>query len=324
MVQVNRLVVGVGLVLAAGCSPPGSDARTAVRPGFIQRDADPVPSLSASGDASWGGVARALGRPGKLSADKKVYRVSFPRSDLRVTSYGVSIKPGLALGGYTAFTRYPDGMILMMGDLVVTEPELEKVTDVLQRQGIEQTAVHKHLLAHQPEVWWTHVHAAGRDAVAIARSLRTALDVTATPPVPTASRPAPAPQIDTAAIDRAMGTKGTNDGGIYKFTFKRTSPVTEHGRVIPPGMGVTTAINFQSTGGGKAAINGDFAMTADEVQHVIQALRSGGISIVEIHNHALHDEPRLFYMHFWANKDAVELAKTLHKAVAQQAVTPAT
>ncbi|GAA0358902.1 DUF1259 domain-containing protein [Actinoallomurus spadix] len=323
MLPVMRLVVGMVLVLTAGCSSSGGEARIAARPGSIQRDADPVPSLSASDDAGWSGVAHALGRSGKLSTDKKVYRVSLPRSDLKVTSYGVSIKPGLALGGYAAFTRYPDGMTLMMGDLVVTEPELQKVTDALQRQGIEQTAVHKHLLAHQPEVWWAHVHATGRDAAAIARSLRAALDVTATPPAPAASSPAPAPQIDTAAIDRVMGTKGTNDGGIYKFTFERTSPVTEHGRVIPPGMGVTTALNFQSTGGGKAAINGDFAMTADEVQHVIQALRSGGISIVELHNHALHDEPRLFYMHFWANNDAVELAKTLHKAVTQQAVTPA-
>lgn len=317
------MVLGTAAVLTAGCSLTGSDARTAARPGSIRRDAAPVPSASASGAAGWEDVARALGRPGKLSADKKVYRVSFPRSDLKVTSYGVSIKPGLALGGYAAFTRYPDGLILMMGDLVVTEPELQKVTDVLQRQGIEQTAVHKHLLAHQPELWWTHVHAIAREAVAIARSLRVALDVTATPPAPTASSPAPAPQIDTAAIDQAMGIKGTNDDGIYKFTFKRTSPITEHGRVIPPGMGVTTAINFQPTGGGKAAINGDFAMTADEVQHIIQALRSGGISIVEIHNHALDDEPRLFYMHFWANNDAVELAKTLHDAIAQQAVTPA-
>jgi hypothetical protein len=188
-------------------------------------------------------VARALGCPGKLSADKKVYRVSFPRSDVKVTSYGVSIKPGLALGGYAAFTQYPDGMTLMMGDLVVTEPELQKVTTALQRQGIEQTAVHKHLLAHHPEVWWTHIHAIGHDAAAIARSLRIALDVTATPPARPAPRPAPVLKIDTAAVDQAMGTKGTNDGVIYKFTFKRTSPVTEHGRMIPPGMGVTTAMS---------------------------------------------------------------------------------
>ncbi|MBB5629154.1 DUF1259 domain-containing protein [Sphaerisporangium krabiense] len=311
-------------VMAAGCSLAGGDARTATGVGSVRHDGDPgeTPSPAAGGEAEWEGVARALGRAGKLSSDKKVYRVSFPRSDLKVTSYGVSIEPGLALGGYAAFTRHSGGDVLMMGDLVVTEPESQKVTDVLQRQGIQQTALHKHLLSHQPEVWWTHVHASGPDAVAIARSIRAALDVTATPPPPAAA-PKPALRLDTAAIDQAMGTKGTNDGGIYKFTFKRTKPVTEHGRVIPPGMGVTTAINFQPTGGGKAAVNGDFAMVADEVQRVIRALRRGGIDIVEIHNHALHDEPRLFYMHFWADDDAVKLARTLRQAVAEQAVTPA-
>lgn len=95
------------------------------------------------------------------------------------------------------------------------------------------------------------------------------------------------------------------------------------GRDLPPAMGVTTAINFQPTGGGRAAINGDFAMTAEEVQPVIQALRSGGIQLVELHQHALDDEPRLLYMHFWANDDAVKLAQTLRKAVDAHSVKPA-
>lgn len=318
---VLTLVVAFG----AGCSLIQGDARTAydigaVRDGGGGPGTDPSPTGDASG---WEGVARALGRPGKLSADKKVYRVSFPRSDLKVTSYGVDVKPGLALGGYTAFTRYPDGDVMMMGDLVVTEPELQKVTDALQAHGIQQTAIHKHLLSHRPEVWWTHIHAMGRDATAIARSVRAALDVTATPIAPAPTTPAPSLDLDTAALDQAMGTKGTNDGGIYKFTFKRTEPVTEDGRVIPPGMGVTTAINFQPTGGGKAAVNGDFAMTAGEIQRVIKALRGGGIDVVELHNHTLRERPRLFYMHFWADDDAVKLARTLHEAVTEQAVTPA-
>ncbi|GII56501.1 peptidase M23 [Planotetraspora thailandica] len=324
--KVQTLVsLTVVAALGAGCALTGRDARISYTIAHARDGGDPsVDPSPADDEAGWEGVARALGRPGKLSSDKRVYRVSLPRSDLKVTSYGVHIKPGLALGGYAAFTRYPDGNVLMMGDLVVTEPELQKVTDVLQRHGIEQTAVHKHLLSHQPEVWWTHIHAMGRDDTAIAQSVRAALDATATPTAPPApSSPAPALDIDTAAIDRAMGTKGTNDGGIYKFTFKRTGPVTEHGRLVPPGMGVTTALNFQPTGGGKAAINGDFVMTADEIQRIIKALRGGGIDIVEIHNHTLREQPRLFYMHFWANEDAVKLAGTLHKAVAEQAATPA-
>ncbi|MEU0565416.1 DUF1259 domain-containing protein [Nonomuraea sp. NPDC005983] len=310
--------------LAGGSVLTEGDAHTPHNGGLAQGGGDPGDASPPTGDqAGWEGVARALGRPGKLSSDKKVYRVTFPRSDLKVTSYGVTIKPGLALGSYAAFTRYPDGNVMMMGDLVVTEPELQKVTDALQRHGIEQTAVHKHLLSHQPEVWWTHIHAMGRDATEIARSVRAALDVTATPITPAPASPAPSLDIDTTAIDRAMGSKGTNDGGIYRFTFKRTEPVSEHGEVIPPGMGVATAINFQPTGSGKAAINGDFVMTADEIQRIVKALRGGGIDIVEIHNHTLREQPRLFYMHFWADDDAVKLAKTLHKAVAEQAVTPA-
>lgn len=209
-----------------------------------------------------------------------------------------------------------------MGDLVVTEAKLPKVTDALQAAGLDQTAVHKHLLAHTPPVWWVHFHGIGRDAMALARKVRAVVDQTATPP---AARPSPPGRIDldTAGIDAAMGTKGTNDNGIYRFTFARRHIVSEHGLALPAATGVSTAINFQPTGGGKAAINGDFVLTAGEVQQVIRALRRGGIQIVELHNHSLADQPRLFYMHFWANRDAVTLAKTLAEAVKAHDVTPA-
>jgi hypothetical protein len=277
----------------------------------------PVPTT----ESDWKTTARVLGRSGKLSTDHTVYRVGFPRSDLKVVSKGVAIKPGFALGSYAAFARYGDGQAMMMGDLVVTEAELGKVTDALQAAGISQTAVHKHLLAHDPAVWWTHMHAIG-DPVTIARGIRAVLDQTVTPPAAMPSSPPPI-DLDTAAIDTALGAKGTNDGGVYKFTFARREVVSSGNRVTPAGMGVSTALNFQPTGGGKAAINGDFVMTAPEVQHVIRALRQGGIDIVELHNHTLDDQPRLFYMHFWAVDDAVKLARTLHTAVAASDVKPA-
>ena len=263
--------------------------------------------------ADWQPVADALGRPGVLQAGT-VFRVGFPRRDLTVTSYGVTIKPGFALGGYAVFARYRNGQTLVMGDLVVTEAELPAVTDALQRNGIEQTAVHKHLLAHDPDLWWTHLHAVTTDPVSVARGIRAALDHTTTPPAATPTPPPPV-DLDTAALDAALGAKGTNDGGIWKYSFARREPVSMHHMLVPPQMGITTALNFQPTGDGKAAINGDFVMTGDEVQHVIQALRAGGIAIVELHQHALDDQPRLFYMHFWANADATTLARTLHNAV---------
>ncbi|MEU6409076.1 DUF1259 domain-containing protein [Microbispora sp. NPDC046933] len=304
-------VASAGVIAAEG---DGHAAPSSFRHG---RPLEPVPTS----DSDWKATAQALGRSGKLSADHTVYRVGFPRSDLKVTSKGVAIKPGFALGSYAAFARYGDGKAMMMGDLVITEDELGKVTNALQAAGISQTALHKHLLAHEPPVWWTHIHATG-DPVGIARRIRAALDQTATPPASPPSSP-PAIDLDTAAVDAALRAKGTNDGGIYKFTFARREHVSSGNRIAPAGMGVSTGLNFQPTGGGKAAINGDFVMTAPEVQNVIRALRRGGVDIVELHNHTLDDQPRMFYMHFWAVGDPVKLARTLHEGVAAGNLKPA-
>ncbi|GAA1707988.1 DUF1259 domain-containing protein [Streptomyces yatensis] len=310
-----RLLAAAGAVLLAGaCGTGGQDAGAPAAAGGGQK---PVSTTARD----WKGVADALGREGKVMGGT-VYRVALPRGDLKVTSYGVQVKAGLALGSYAAFARYPGGQNLAMGDLVVTEKELPKVTDALQKAGIDQTALHKHLLAQTPQIWWTHFHATGTNQEKIARGLKAVLDATGTPPSAKPTSPGPV-GLDTRAIDKALGTKGTSEGGIYKFTFAHNQTITAHGRVLPPAMGVTTAINFQPTGGGKAAINGDFAMTAGEVQKVIKALRAGGIDIVELHNHALDDDPRLFYLHFWANDNAVKLARGLGHAVDNQDVKPA-
>ncbi|UQA90693.1 DUF1259 domain-containing protein [Streptomyces halobius] len=316
-------VTAAAVLLAGACAADGDgaadnkqDAGGAANASATHKAMEPVPTKPED----WKDVAQALGRKGKLSGGT-AYRTGFPRSDLKVTSKGVTVKAGLSLGSYAAFARYGDGTTLAMGDLVVTEQELPKVTDALQKAGIAQTAVHKHLLEHSPQVWWTHFHAQDKDATKIARGLRAALNTTATPPP--AAPSGEKPDLDTKAIDQAMGTPGKNDGGIHKFSFARDEKITDHGKALPPAMGVTTAIGFQATGDGKAVINGDFAMTADEVQKVIKALRGGGIDIVELHNHGLNDNPRLFYMHFWAHDDAVDLARTLNKAVAQTSVTPA-
>lgn len=264
----------------------------------------------ATSDADWAGVREALGRAGTLTGT--VYRVPLTRSDLAVTSQGVAIKPGLALGGYAAFTRYSETSMLM-GDLVVTEAELLKLTDALQAVGIEQTALHKHLLAQDPPIWWTHIHAMG-DPTQLARGLATALKTTGTPiPGPPAAQPTL--DLDIAGIDTALGRTGTADGGIDKFSIARNDTIVDEGHVLPAGLGLTTGVNFQPLGGGKAAINGDIAMTAPEVQKVIAALRGGGVAVVAVHNHGLTETPRLFYLHFWAVNNAVALAKTMRAAL---------
>lgn len=307
-------VAALLLAALAGCGggppPAGEQAGPALHRPVVTTDAD------------WKGVADALGRTGRLGDDNTVYRVPLTRSDLNnVVSSGVVIKPGLSLGGYATFTKYDDTTMLM-GDLVVTEAELPRVTDALQAHGIEQTALHKHLLEQSPPVWWTHVHGMG-DPVRLAQGVRAALDATTTPPTAAAPPRQPPIGLDTAGIDNALGRRGTADNGIYKFTIARKDAVQDSGHVVPSGTGVNTALNFQPVGGGRAAINGDFVMTAPEVQHVIQALRTGRISIVELHNHGFTDEPRLFYMHFWAVDDAVVLARALRTAVDATNAEPA-
>ncbi|MFJ2893819.1 DUF1259 domain-containing protein [Streptomyces sp. NPDC087218] len=303
------------VLTAAGTTGAAGTPRTATANGHGER-IEPVRTTPAD----WADVARVLGRPGNMLRDM-AYHTGFPRRDLLVVSGGVVVTPGLALGTHVAFVRYADGSTMLMGDVVVTEKELQQVTDAWQAHGIEQTALHKHLLSQTPDLWWTHLHAHGHDAVALARGLRAGLDRTATPP----ARP-PRPQapidLDTAAMDAALGARGTADDGIYKILFVRRETVVDGHLVLPPGLGSTSAFNFQPLGGGRAALSGDCAMLADEVPHVLKALRRGGIELVELHNHHLAESPRLFFTHFWAVGDGVALARALRPAVDATDVVP--
>jgi Domain of Unknown Function (DUF1259) len=157
------------------------------------------------------------------------------------------------------------------------------------------------------------------DPVKMAAVLHAALAESKTPLSAAAAAPASPPQIDfdTAAIDQALGAKGSNNGGIYQFSIPRAESIKDNGMDVPPPMGSANAINFQPTGGGKAAITGDFVLIAKEVNPVLRALREHGIEVTAIHNHMLDDQPHLFFMHFWANDDAKKLAEGLKAALAQ-------
>jgi hypothetical protein len=184
--------------------------------------------------------------------------------------------------------------------------------------GIEITALHNHLLRNQPFTMYMHVQGNG-DPVKLAGVLHTALAESKTP-LSTAAAPSPTPppiDLDTAAIDQALGAKGTNNGGVYQFGIPRAEPIKDGGMEVPPPMGSANAINFQPTGGGKAAITGDFVLIAKEVNPVLKALREHGIEVTAIHNHMLDDQPHLYFMHFWANDDARKLAEGLKAALAQ-------
>jgi hypothetical protein len=261
--------------------------------------------------ADWKSVEQAIGRAGSVQADGAL-KVSFPRSDLTVTADGVTIKPALALGGWAAFSS-SGAHAMAMGDLVLLESEVNPVISALQEGGIDQTALHNHLIGESPRVMYMHFSGHG-DAAKIASALRNALAKTGTPPAPAAAAAATI-DLPTAELDRILGHAGKANGGVYQFAVPRAEKITEHGMLIPGSMGLGTAINFQPTGNGRAAITGDFVLIASEVNPVIRALRTGGIAVTALHSHMLDEQPRLFFMHFWGNDDAAKLANTLRAAL---------
>jgi hypothetical protein len=266
--------------------------------------------------ADWKPVEQALGKAGSMQPGD-VYKVSLPRSDLKVTAAGVELKPALALGSWVAFKRMGD-MTVVMEDLVLTENEVTPVLSKLQQGGVETTALHNHVLNESPRVMYMHIHAMG-DAAVIAKAIHEALVLTRTPFAASASTAPAEIAIDTKQIDQIMGQNGKVNGGVYQFSIARADEITDmmgdHKMPIPAAMGLAQAINFQPTGAGKAAITGDFVLLASEVPSVMKALRENGIEVTAVHSHMLTENPRLFFMHFWANDDALKLARGLRAAL---------
>jgi hypothetical protein len=270
-------------------------------------------------DVDWKKVDAALGKTAAVSGE--VHRYGLPRSDLHVTLDGVSIKPALALGGWVAFAPM-HGEAMVMGDLVLLETEITPVMTKLLDSGMDITAIHNHILRASPATFYMHVAGHG-DPEKMAASIRAALSsASKTPfdPPATTAGPPPTIDLDTAKIDEAMGAKGTANGGVYQFGIPRREPAKESGMQVSTALGGANAINFQPTGGGKAAITGDFLVTGDEVNPLIRALRAGDIEVTAIHSHMLDEEPRMFFIHFWANDDALKLARGVRAALDKTAV----
>ncbi|MBI3516073.1 MAG: DUF1259 domain-containing protein, partial [Proteobacteria bacterium] len=233
---------------------------------------------------------------------------------LQVTLDGVPIKPALALGSYLVFQKMGNtGMV--MGDLVLLHEEVGPVMKKLVDGGIEITALHNHLLRSAPATMYMHYMGHG-DVVKLAAAVRAGLAESKTPlTAPAAGGPPPAIDFDTAAVEKTLGAKGANNGGVLGFNIARAEAITDAGMAVPYTMGTGNVINFQPTGGGKAAITGDFVLIAKEVNPVLKTLRDNGIEVTALHSHMLDDQPRLFYMHFWANDSAEKLATGLRAAL---------
>ena len=277
--------------------------------------------LAHAQSVDWQKVDGTLGRKAAVTGD--VHRYGFPRSDLAVNLDGVAVQPALALGGWVAFKPMQGGGAMAMGDLVLLEQEINPVMLKMIASGLEITAIHNHLLRASPATFYMHVAGHG-DPLKIAAALRDGLAESKTPlsigPPPSSQ---PAIDLDTAQLDRIIGGKGHVSGGVYQVSVARRDSVTEEGMALSPAapLGVATGINFQPTGAGKAAVTGDFVLSGDEVNPVLQALRTNGIEVTALHSHMLTEQPRLFFMHFWANDDAMKLARGLREALDRTART---
>jgi hypothetical protein len=276
-----------------------------------------LPAKAAQTD--WFIVDTILTRTGAVAGE--VHRYGLPRSDLNVSVDGVALRPAFALGGWLAFEPMGDSA-MMMGDLVLTESEINPVMAKLLAEGVEVTALHNHLLRSNPPTYFMHVAGRG-DPAQLARNVRAALEETRTPfdiKPPAEAAANSGFSFDTAKVEAAIGFKGRANGGVYQFGIPRADSIKMQDMDVPPAMGTSIAINFQPIGEGRAAITGDFVALADELQPLIKALRENGIEVTAIHNHMVGEEPRAFFVHFWANDDAVKLADGLHAALKTVAV----
>src|SRR5829696_5069430 len=283
-----RTVLGLvsvqAMVLAGGCSvPDGAPEPIVSHSGSFGASSPGGLAVEETGLKEWAVVAQALGRDGVLLADS-VYRLSLSRNDLRVSSArGALVLPGMALEGYVAFARYVDGATLMIGNLIVTEAELPKITSALQANGIDRTATHHHVLGQDPRLWWMHFSAVDADARAMASGLKAVVDALGIPNPPSPLAASPSPDSVMAATDRLLGATGREDAGVLTYRFPRAETVTWMGRILPPTMGPATTINFQPTALDETVVSGDFALNPEEVANVTYALREGGFNLVKPH-----------------------------------------
>ncbi len=283
---------------------------------MLSRAPRSLPSvLSLTPSRSREKVDAAFGRKAAITVSD-VHRYGFARSDLNVMVDGVAIKPALALGGWVAF-KPAHGGAMVMGDLVLLETEINPVMTKLREGGLDITAIHNHLLRANPETFYLHLGGHG-DPAKMASVIHDALASSKTPLTPPAAAGAtPAIDLDTGQLEQIIGVKGQANAGVYQFGVPRRDQITMEGTAMTPAgpLGLATGIGFQPTGGGKAAITGDFVLLGNEVTPVVTVLRANGIEVTALHSHMLDEQPRLFFMHFWANDDELKLARGLRAAL---------
>jgi hypothetical protein len=265
--------------------------------------------------AEYQAVLSSLNKKGDLKDG--VLKVNIPRADLRVTIGGRPAPTPFGFGGWLALTKGDTGMHVMMGDLVLTEDEVNPVMSALLQNGIDVTALHNHFFREQPRVFYMHVHAMG-DPADLARRVKPAVDLidrAASTAVPAAAGPAPLMTLDVAAVAAVIGHQGEQSGPVYKITIGRQDiDLREHGAAITARMGLNTWAAFTGTDA-DAMVAGDVAMLDAEVTPVLRALRAHGLEVVAIHHHMTAVNPVVIFLHYYGTGSAKQLAEGVRAAL---------
>ncbi len=279
--------------------------------------------LDAQEKAPAGGLDTALierltGAKGSMDAAAGVFKVSAPRSDLAVQVGGVRMHPRLGLTSWAAFQ--PAGQaVMVMGDMVLTEPQVNPVMSVVLDNGLEVTALHNHFFGDEPKIMFMHIGGHGsvdKLAAAVGKVFGAMKE---TPPAgPRVEVDPTKTSLGTAKVEEILGAKGEMKDGVLRFTFGKTTRM--HGEAVGAAMGVNTWAAFAGSDG-QAVVDGDYAMEEDELQAVLKALRKGGIDVVAIHSHMTHEEPRIVFLHYWGTGPAARLAQALRSTLEAQAAT---
>jgi len=267
--------------------------------------------------APWDSVGRILKTSGTLTGG--YYRYGWPRRDITLRVGDVTVAPALALGAWAGFAGEPSSATVM-GDLVLTSDEVKPVLAELVNQRIGVTAIHNHVVG-DPQVTYVHFHADG-EALDLAARVDRVLARTKTPR-PSVAAPPPPVTIDTALVFGTLGLRGRAQGNVAQLsTVLVSGPVTEHGRTLNPALAYGTPINIQVLEGGRAVATGDFSITGDRVGPVVNALTANGITATALHSHLIGEEPRIYYMHFWADAPLPDVLKGLRAALDAARASP--
>ncbi|ODT78375.1 MAG: hypothetical protein ABS69_07980 [Nitrosomonadales bacterium SCN 54-20] len=282
-------------------------------------------AAETSGNIDTAEIEKLTGLKGTYSKEENVFKISKPRTDVKIQVDKWPMPPFMGLGSWAAFAPAQNDQVVMMGDTVLFEDEVNPVISAAFEAGLEVTALHNHFFFDEPKVYFMHIGGIGSSAklaAGVKKIYDKVAEIRAAHPVPSSQFPKTIPQenkISPQPLEQILGMKGTSKDGMFKVVIGR--PATMHGVPVGKEMGINTWATFAGSDN-EAVVDGDFAMLADEMQTVLRTMRAGGINIVAIHQHMTHEKPHYLFMHYWGKGNAKDLAKTVRKALDAQADRP--